>query len=151
MMSVNAGGTTMTKRSKNSGCAAGVLLAVLLGCGIVEAASVTLTWDPLGAAQLPPDFKEIEVDRAVQSCTAQGPFQPLLINGTRVTITKPATGSFPTTFTDTTVPNIDGPICYQLRSIDTVGNFSLSNVASKVLNLDPPAALTGVTVGTVTP
>ena len=126
-------------------------LLFLLVTSPVYAATAVLIWDPLTPAQLPVDFKEIQVFRALQTCTAAGPFAPLMVAGVPVTILKPATGAFPTTYTDNTVPAIDGQVCYLLRSVDTADNFEESNIAVKVLNLNPPAALTGLQVQSVLP
>jgi hypothetical protein len=126
--------------------------ALVLGySGLAHAASATLVWDAPGPAQLPADFKDVQIYRALQTCTAAGPFAPLIVNGNPVVFTKPASGPFPTTYTDTTVPAIDGQICYVLRSSDVGGNFSASNVAVKVINLDPPAAFQNLQVPTVLP
>lgn len=59
----------------------------------------------------------------------------------------------PTTFTDPTVPNIDGTICYEITAFDTTGNESVprSNRAIKVISLLPPQAPLHLTIPTVVP
>ena len=110
------------------------LMGLCLALGWSEpgnAGTAVLTWDPYAA---PADFKEFRFYRANQNCSAAGPLQPLA-----ATLPKPASGPLPTSYTDTTVPNIDGTVCYEQTSVDTAGNESLrSNRASKVVNLDPP-------------
>lgn len=130
------------------------LAVLVLSCAWNEqgnAASATLTWDAPGPAQLPPDFKEMQIYRSLNACTVAGPFAPLMVNGAPVILTKPTTGAFPTTYVDTTVPAIDGQICYVIHSVDTSGNFSVSNIGVKAVNLDPPVAFQNLQVPSVTP
>lgn len=112
-----------------------LLLVLCIGAigwsGTVQAGTAVLTWD---AYTPPSDFAAFRFYRANQNCTAQGPLQPLA-----ATLTKPASGPLPTSYTDATVPNIDGTVCYEMTAVDTAGNESLrSNRAAKVVNLDPP-------------
>lgn len=124
-----------------------MLTTVMLLPLLAEAQTVppptTLTWD---AYTPPADFRDLRVSRGTVDCAAQGPLQPLVLNGTPATIVKPATGAFPTSFTDPTTPQIDGTVCYELAAFDTAGNFSTSNRASKVLNLNPPPAVQNLRV-----
>lgn len=117
-----------------------LILAFAFPC-LSEAASRTLTWDAYTA---PSDFKEFRVFRALQNCTAQGPLAPLVINSAPVVISKPTTGPMPTSFVDTTVPAMDGTICYELTSVDLTGNDARSNRTSLVVDTNPPPAVTGL-------
>jgi hypothetical protein len=52
-----------------------------------------------------------------------------------------------TTYTDTTVPDVDQTVTYALKAFDTAGNRSpISVPVSKVVNAVPPQAPTGLSV-----
>lgn len=115
------------------------LSLVLVCAGWAEAGSANLTW----TANTESDLAGYKLYRGNGVC-APGPLQPL---GTGALIPKPATS-----FTDTTVPNFDGTLCYELTAVDLAGNESPRSVrASKVVNLVPPAAPLDLQIVTVTP
>lgn len=106
---------------------------------IVEAGTANLTW----TANTEADLAGYKLYRGNGVC-APGPLQPL---GAGALIPKPATS-----FTDTTVPNFDGTLCYELTAVDTAGNESPRSIrASKVVNLIPPSAPLDLQLVTVTP
>lgn len=52
-----------------------------------------------------------------------------------------------TTYTDATLPTVDGNVSYSLTAYDTNGNESQHSVTvTKVLNTNPPAPPTGLVV-----
>lgn len=108
------------------------------------AASADLTWNANGE----PDLAGYKLYRGNQACEAQGPLAPLVINGTHVIVPPVSAPGFH----DNTVPVFDGTLCYEVTAFDTANNESaVSNRASKVVNLIPPQAPTGMTIGTVAP
>lgn len=118
------------------------VLLVLACAGSADAKSRTLVWNPLTAAQAPPDLKELRVYRGTGAqCTATPPALVQI-----AVIPKPATGPVPTTYTDATAPDIDGVACYQIGSVDTADNESnpKGNLASKTVNENPPLAVQGL-------
>ena len=125
-----------------------VLVAVLLTASVAYAGSAELAWDPYTP---PADFKEFRVYRGTMSCNVQGPLAPLVINNMAVVLPKPASGPVPTGFLDTTVPNIEGDVCYEVSAADNTGNEGRSNRATKRVDFIPPQAPTGLTVKNVTP
>lgn len=128
----------MTKQRKWGSLVLTILL--LLGyAGWAEAGTANLTW----TANTEPDLAGYKLYRGNGVC-AVGPLQPL-VGG--VLIPKPAIS-----FSDTTVPNFDGNLCYELTAVDTAGNESPHSIrASKVVNLVPPAAPLDLQLVTVTP
>ena len=108
----------------------------------VYAASTNLTWDD----NTETDLAGYKIYRGNGAC-AVGPLQPLMINGTHATVLAPENA-----YADNTVPVFDGELCYEVTAYDTAGNESVrSNRATKTVNLIPPMAPVGVTIGTVTP
>lgn len=90
-------------------------------------AKATLTW----TANTEADLAGYEVWRGLGSAT------PTLL----VTLGKV------TTYTDTTLPDLDQNVTYALKAFDTAGNRSpLSVSVSKVVNAVPPAAPSGLVV-----
>jgi endoglucanase len=121
------------------------LLLILVLMGFVEyanAASATLTWN----ANTESDLAGYKVYRGNGSCSV-GPLAPLTVNGIQVTVASPAT-----TYVDNTVPVFDGDLCYEITAFDTSGNESArSNRATKTVNLVPPTAPTGLSIGAIVP
>lgn len=111
------------------------LLFMTAGVGHAQTGttSLKLQWDK-GTET---DLEAYKIFRGTLDCTAQGPLQPLLDTfGSPVTV--PATLN---TYTDNSVPLIDGSVCYEITVYDTAKNESgRSNRATKVLNLNPPLA-----------
>jgi len=106
------------------------------------AASAGLTWN----ANTEADLAGYKVYRGSGTCSV-GPLQPLIVNGTAVSVLAPATS-----YTDTTVPAIDGLLCYEVTAFDTSGNESVHSVrAQKTVSLVPPVAPVGLSIGAVTP
>jgi len=119
-----------------------IMVCVMLIPISAMAASATLTW----TANSESDLSGYEVFRGNGVC-AVGPLQPLIINAVPVVVNKPLS-----TFTDTTVPTFDGDLCYEINAVDIAGNKSgRSNRATKAVNLIPPTAPAGLTIGTVLP
>lgn len=119
-----------------------VLVGVLMLPDMSSAASATLTWN----ANTEQDLAGYKIYRGNGVCS-QGPLQPLIVNGSHVTVT----GSI-TTYTDNTVPMFDGELCYELTAFDVSNNESVrSSRATKVVNLIPPVAPTGLVIGNVVP
>ena len=97
-------------------------------------ATVNLSWN----ANTESDLAGYKVYRGqgTTQCGASTPLYSLVVGTTPVTVLRPAT-----TYTDSTVARIDGPVCYELTAYDTSGNESgRSNRAQAVLNLNPPSA-----------
>lgn len=108
----------------------------------VFAASTDLSWN----ANTESDLAGYKVYRGNGVC-AVGPLQPLMVSGVAVSVAAPAT-----TYRDNGVPTFDGQLCYELTAYDTAGNESPRSVrATKTVNLIPPIAPVGVTIGAVTP
>jgi hypothetical protein len=106
------------------------------------AASATLTWTP----NTETDLAGYKVYRGNGVC-AIGPLQPLVVSGSNVSVLAPLA-----TYTDTTVPTFDGSLCYELTAFDTAGNESTHSIrATKAVNLIPPVAPVGLSIGTVVP
>lgn len=114
------------------------ILLTFFELNFVYAATATLTWN----ANTESDLAGYKIYRATQSCSAQGPLAPLLDgNGQPISVGKV------TTYTDTTVPNVDGEVCYEITAFDLGGLESeRSNRATKILNINPPTAPTGLSV-----
>jgi len=75
-----------------------------------------------------------------------------MIDGQQASLQPSVLGNIPNTWTDLTVPAIDGEICYEITAMDTDGNESPhSNRARAAVRLDPPPALGGLTIETVVP
>jgi fibronectin type 3 domain-containing protein len=91
-------------------------------------ASAILTWN----ANTELDLASYRIYRKVGAA----PFTLL------ATVPKPAT-----TYTDSSLPLIDGDITYDLTAVDTTGNESAHSVSvTKTVNLVPPVAPTGLVV-----
>ena len=124
-------------------CIKGLLvLIMLLILPVVAMAAplATLTWIANGEL----DLVGYKVFRGNGVC-AVGPLQPLIVNGSAVSLGKV------TTYTDVTVPTFDGDLCYEITAFDTANNESThSNRVTKVINTIPPVPPVGLTV-TVTP
>jgi hypothetical protein len=106
------------------------------------AASATLTWN----ANTEADLAGYKVYRGNGTCSV-GPLQPLIVNGSAVSVLAPSTS-----YTDTTVPTFDGLLCYEVTAFDTSGNESVHSVrAQKTVSLNPPVAPVGLTIGVVAP
>jgi hypothetical protein len=121
-----------------------LLLAVIICLFPVMsyAASATLTWTP----NTETDLAGYKVYRGNGVC-AIGPLQPLVVNGTAVTVAAPTAS-----YTDNTVPVFDGQLCYEVTAYDLAGNESPRSVrATRQVNLIPPVAPVGLTIGTVAP
>lgn len=104
-------------------------------------ATADITWDDNTES----DLAGYKVYRGNGACTV-GPLQPLMVNGAHVTVLAPTNA-----YTDNTVPVFDGTLCYEITAYDTAGNESVrSNRATKAVNLIPPVAPVGVTIGAVT-
>ena len=109
---------------------------------ISYAASASLIWND----NTEPDLAGYKIYRGNGAC-AVGPLQPLIVNGTHVTVLAPTN-----VYTDATVPVFDGELCYEVTAYDTAGNESLrSNRATRAVNLIPPTAPTGMMIGDVIP
>lgn len=115
-----------------------IALTVLLAPATALALTATLTWN----ANTEADLAGYRIYRATQSCSAQGPLAPLLDSaGTPVSV------GLVTTYTDSTVPSVDGEVCYEITAFDVGGLESArSNRATKVVNVNPPSPPTGLTV-----
>jgi hypothetical protein len=115
----------------------GVLSIIGILCtSVVFAATVKLSW----TANTETDLKGYRVYRGAGACTV-GPLQPLMVNGVPVELGKVVT------YTDTTVPIIDGTVCYEITAIDLSLNESpRSNRATKEVSLVPPVAPKGLSV-----
>lgn len=99
------------------------------------AADGVLTWNGNTEA----DLAGYEVFFAPQSCAAQGPLAPLVVNGAPVVLGKV------TTYRHVGLPVIDGTVCWEINAFDTSANKSgRSNRVSKVVNLVPPVPPTGL-------
>jgi hypothetical protein len=120
-----------------------VAIGLVLGMSSMSyAASATLTWTP----NTETDLAGYKVYRGNGVC-AVGPLQPLVVSGTAVSVLAPTS-----TYTDTTVPTFDGSLCYEITAYDTAGNESPRSIrATKAVNLIPPVAPVGLTIGTVVP
>lgn len=106
------------------------------------AGSATILWTPNTES----DLAGYKVYRGNGACSI-GPLQPLIVNGSPVTVTSPTA-----TYTDTTVPTFDGQLCYEVTAYDTAGNESVrSNRATRTVNLIPPVAPAGLSIGSVIP
>lgn len=118
-------------------------IGLLLGISSISyAASTTLTWTP----NTETDLAGYKVYRGNGVC-AVGPLQPLVVGGSNVSVLAPVA-----TYTDTTVPTFDGSLCYEVTAFDTAGNESTHSVrATKAVNLIPPVAPVGLSIGTVVP
>lgn len=113
----------------------GVLGLLMLLASPVLAADATLTWN----ANTESDLAGYKLFRGQINCSAAGPLQPLVKNGSDVQVGKV------TTYFDAGLPAIDGTICYEIKAYDTAGNVSpASNRVSKALNAIPPVAPTGL-------
>jgi hypothetical protein len=125
------------------------LVSLLVGVpGLSFAAEANLTWDSNTETDLA-GYKVYRGNAAGGVCPI-GPLQPLMINGTAVSVPKSATAT--TTYTDTTVPVFDGQLCYELTAYDTSGNESTRSTRGvKSVNLVPPQAPKNLLIGNVVP
>lgn len=104
------------------------------------AASADLAWE----ANTESDLAGYNIYRGNGACPV-GPLQPLMVGGVQASVSAPSTG-----YTDSTVPVFDGELCYELTAFDTSGNESLRSVrATTMVNLVPPVAPMGMTIGAV--
>lgn len=115
-----------------------ILSAIALMVGMssmLYAADSTLTWN----ANTEADLGGYKIFFAPQSCTAQGPLAPLVVGGNAVQVGKVVT------YKHVGIPSIDGTLCWEITAFDTSGNESgRSNRVSKVVNMVPPVAPTGL-------
>lgn len=113
------------------------LMVLLIGrVGLADASTATLAWN----ANTDVDLAGYKIYRAVGICPV-GPITTLLSSVGKVV-----------GYTDTTVPAVDGNLCYEITAIDTIGNESIhSNRAVKALNTIPPVAPTGLSIVGVVP
>jgi hypothetical protein len=99
-----------------------------------QAATSNLSW----TANTESDLAGYKVYRGqgTTQCSATTALPALTVSTAPVLVLAPATA-----YVDTTVPNIDGPVCYEITAYDTAGNESLrSTRAQAVLNRNPPGA-----------
>lgn len=131
--------------SKNSFVGLILVGVLLLSATLVElwsptdaqsqaATTSTLSWN----ANTESDLEGYKVYRGQGStqCTSSAALPALTATGTPVRVIKPGTS-----YVDSTVPRIDGPVCYEITAYDTSGNESgRSNRAQVVLNVNPPSS-----------
>jgi hypothetical protein len=124
------------------------LSAVFLSVQLSRAAEATLTWD----SNTETDLAKYNIYRGNASggvCPI-GPLQPLMINGSAVSVLKGTGTSM--TYVDTTVPVFDGQLCYELTAVDTSNNESTRSTRGvKSVNLVPPQAPRNLQIPSVVP
>ena len=124
------------------------LSTLVMSYQLSHAAEATLTWDQ----NTETDLAKYNIYRGNASggtCPI-GPLQPLMINGTAVSVLK---GTGPSmTYVDTTVPVFDGQLCYELTAVDTSNNESTRSTRGvKSVNLVPPQAPKNLQIPNVVP
>ena len=96
--------------------------------------SASLTWN----ANTESDLAGYKVYRGqgTAQCSGTAPLPALTVNGTPVRVLAPSI-----VYTDTTVPRVEGPLCYELTAYDTSSNESGRSIrAQVVLNVNPPSS-----------
>lgn len=96
--------------------------------------STSLSWN----ANTESDLAGYKVYRGqgTAQCSGTAPLPALVVNGNPVRVLAPSIA-----YTDTTVPRVEGPLCYELTAYDTSSNESgRSNRAQVVLNVNPPSS-----------
>lgn len=128
----------MVRKAIWFGAVVGVLFAALV-FGQTRYQSAVLTWDSLD-----PVATGVKVYRGSMNCTQLGPLAPLL-DATG----QPVSLGVVTTYTDTTVPDVTGDVCYEITAFDAGGESLHSNRATKsvVGSTPPPPPVPAVPTG----
>jgi hypothetical protein len=122
---------------------AGAILGALFGSMILAQTkyqSAVLTWDTLDATAT-----GVHVFRGSLDCDTQlGPLQPL-VDSTG----QPVTLGIVTTYTDNTVPDVTGNVCYELTAFNSGGESVHSVRATKQVtgSTPPPPPVPAVPTG----
>jgi septal ring-binding cell division protein DamX len=96
--------------------------------------TVSLSWN----ANTESDLAGYKVYRGqgTLQCSGSAALPALTTSGTPVRVLKPSIS-----YTDSSVPRVEGPVCYELSAYDTSSNESgRSNRAQVVLNVNPPSS-----------
>mgnify|MGYP001590642539 CR=1 FL=1 len=120
----------------------GIAMLMIVGlAGQAWGGTATLTW----TANTEADLAGYHIFRGTTAavCSGTAILPPLLINSA------PASVGKVTTFADTTVPAIDGILCWEISAFDTAttpNESGRSNRVSKTVNGVPPLAPSGLSV-----